>query len=153
MRSERGHASTRELAVGCYPRSLTATQPTPAQRRNAVIAVAVATLIQVVAQLLIKDGTSQLPKDPTLAQTAVGIFTILPLFIGYAFYGLFTVIMVLALRYVELSLTFPILALSYVWVAAASVLLRGESMNGLKIAGVAVIVGGVAVLGFGDKRS
>ncbi len=118
-----------------------------------MIAVAAATVIQVIAQLLIKEGTDLLPPDPSLAQTAVGIFTVLPLFIGYSCYGLFTVIMVLALRYVELSLTFPILALSYVWVAAASVMLRGESMNAPKIAGVAIIVGGVAVLGMGDKSS
>lgn len=140
-----------------YPRDLTATQPTPSstpkQRRSALIAVGFATVIQVVAQLLIKEGTDLLPPDPTLAQTAVGMFTILPLFAGYACYGLFTVVMVLALRHGELSMTFPILALSYVWVAAASAVLRNESMNAMKIAGVAVIVGGVAILGLGNKSS
>lgn len=126
---------------------------TPSQRRNALIAVAFATLIQVVGQLLIKEGADQLPADPTLADSFIGMFTILPLFAGYACYGLFTVVMVLALRHGELSMTFPILALSYVWVAAASAVLRHESMNAMKIAGVAVIVAGVAVLGLGDKRA
>jgi drug/metabolite transporter (DMT)-like permease len=136
---------------------LTATEPTqastPEQRRKALIAVAFATFIQVLAQVLIKEGTDLLPPDPTLAQTALGMFTILPLFAGYACYGLFTVVMVLALRHGELSMTFPILALSYVWVAAAAAVLRNESMNAMKIAGVAVIVAGVAILGWGDKRS
>jgi drug/metabolite transporter (DMT)-like permease len=113
--------------------------------------VAAATLIQVVGQLLIKQGTQQLPPDPTLVQTAMGMITILPLFAGFASYGLFTVVMVLALRHAELSITFPILALSYVWVAAASALWLGESMNAPKIAGVAIIVGGVAVLGRKEK--
>ncbi len=115
--------------------------------------VACATVIQVIGQLLIKAGTEQLPPDPTLAQTAMGMFTILPLFAGYACYGMFTVVMVLALRHGELSMTFPILALSYVWVAGASALWLHESLNFAKIAGVAVIVGGVAVLGRGDKTA
>lgn len=132
---------------------MTVTPSTPAQRRNALIAVAFATLIQVVGQVLFKEGTDLLPPDPSLMQTAVGIVTILPLFAGFACYGLFTVIMVLALRHAELSMTFPILALSYVWVAAASAVLRHESTNALKIAGIAVIVAGVAILGLGDKRS
>lgn len=106
-----------------------------------------------VGQLLIKQGTDQLPDSPTLVQTAVGMFTILPLFAGYACYGLFTVVMVLALRHGELSMTFPILALSYVWVAAASTLFRGETMTATKVAGIAVIVSGVAILGLGDRRS
>ncbi len=132
---------------------MTATQPTPAQRRNALIAVAGATVIQVFGQLLIKEGTDHLPVDPSLLQTLVGMFTILPLFAGYACYGLFTVVMVLALRHAELSMTFPIIALSYVWVAAASTVLRDESMNAFKIAGVAAIVCGVAILGLGERRS
>lgn len=102
---------------------------------------------------MIKAGTDVLPPDPTLMQTFLGMFTILPLFAGYACYGLFTVIMVLALRHAELSMTFPILALGYVWVAAASVLLRNESMNVSKISGVAIIVIGVAVLGRGNGQS
>ena len=128
-------------------------ESTPQQKRLAMIMVACATIIQVVGQLLIKAGTEQLPADPTLAQTAVGMFTILPLFAGYACYGMFTVVMVLALRHGELSMTFPILALSYVWVAGASAFWLGESMNLAKIAGVAIIVGGVAVLGRGEKRA
>jgi drug/metabolite transporter (DMT)-like permease len=130
---------------------LTAPPSTPTQRRNALIAVAFATLIQVVAQLLIKEGTGQLPAEATLTQNLVGMFTILPLFIGFACYGLFTVIMVLALRHAELSMTFPILALSYVGVAAGAVVFRGEQMNVMKVAGIAVIVAGVAILGLSDK--
>ena len=117
-----------------------------------MLMVAAATLIQDVGQLLIKQGTEQLPGEPTLVQTAIGMITILPLFLGYACYGLFTVIMVLALRHGELSMTFPILALNYVWVAGASAVWLGESLNAAKIAGVAVIVTGVAILGRGEKQ-
>jgi len=131
---------------------LTATESTPAQRRNALVMVACATLIQLVAQLLIKEGASHLGANPTLADTARGMFTVLPLFGGYALYGLFTIVMVLALKHGELSMLYPVMALSYVWVAIVSVVWLKEPINAAEIAGIAAIVGGVAVLGRGDKR-
>ena len=131
---------------------MTATESTPAQRRNALIMVACATLIQLVAQLLIKQGASQLGANPTLIQSALGMFTVLPLFSGYALYGLFTVVMVFALKHGELSMLYPVMALSYVWVAIVSVVWLKEPINAAEIAGIAAIVGGVAVLGRGDKR-
>ena len=112
--------------------------------------VACATLIQLVAQLLIKEGASQLGPSPTLADTALGMFTLLPLFSGYALYGLFTIVMVFALKHGELSMLYPVMALSYVWVAIVSVVWLKEPINAAEIAGIAAIVGGVAVLGRGD---
>jgi drug/metabolite transporter (DMT)-like permease len=59
--------------------------------------------------------------------------------------------MIVALKHGELSLLYPIISLSYVWVAILSVLLFHEAMNGLKIAGICVIVTGVAILGRGSR--
>jgi len=124
---------------------------TPKQRRNAILAIACAAIIQVVGQLLIKQGASQLGESPSLLQTLIGMFTILPLFSGYACYGLFTVIMVLALKHAELSVLYPIMSLTYVWLPLISVFWLGEAINAPIIAGIAVITLGVAVLGRGEK--
>jgi drug/metabolite transporter (DMT)-like permease len=129
---------------------LTTSDSSPQRRRNAAIAVGAATVIQVAGQLLIKRGAAQLGPDPTLLQTAIGMLTIPPLFAGYVLYGVFTVIMVFALRRAELSLLYPIMALTYVWVAAVSVLWLKEPISLAGMAGVAVIVSGVAVLGKGE---
>lgn len=59
--------------------------------------------------------------------------------------------MVFALRDGELSILYPIIALTYVWVTILSVLFFHESLNPLKLAGVAIVVAGVAVLGRGSK--
>ena len=59
--------------------------------------------------------------------------------------------MVVALKHGELSLLYPIISLSYVWVAILSVLIFHETMNALKIAGICVIMIGVAVLGRGSR--
>jgi drug/metabolite transporter (DMT)-like permease len=55
--------------------------------------------------------------------------------------------MILALRHGELSVLYPIISLSYVWVAIAAVLVFHESMNAIKVVGIATIIFGVAILG------
>jgi len=121
------------------------------KRRRAVFIVVACTLIGALAQVLIKFGSAHL-QNAGLITTALGIFTIPTLFAGYCLYGIFTVLLVFALRDAELSILSPVIALSYVWVTLASVLVFHETMNLPKVCGVAIIVLGVAVLGRGGMR-
>lgn len=82
-----------------------------------------------------------------MIDTALGILTHPMLFVGYALLGASTVLFVLALRRGELSLLYPVLTLGYVWVTILSVIIFQDTMNVFKIAGVAVIISGVAILG------
>jgi multidrug transporter EmrE-like cation transporter len=82
-----------------------------------------------------------------------GLATNLPLFSGLSCYGISTGLLVLALRYGELSVLYPIIALTYVWVSILSVVLLGETMNAFKIAGLSLIVVGVAVLGWRGAKA
>jgi len=82
----------------------------------------------------------------------VAIFTNLNLFIGYSLYGLSTVVLIIALKYGELSILYPVIALTYVWVTALSVGFYGESLNFWKFVGLTTIVLGVGVLGRGMKK-
>src|SRR5450755_4532987 len=103
------------------------------------------------AQVLIKLGANRLG-DAGLVGTLVGILTIPQLFAGYFLYGIFAVLLIYALRHGELSVLYPLIALGYVWVSILSVLVFHESMNAMKIAGVAIIIAGVAVLGWGSRN-
>lgn len=87
-----------------------------------------------------------------LVLTPAGLLTNLPLIAGCAFYGLFTVAMVLALREGELSLLYPIIALTYVWVTLLTYWLLKETPNLYKNLGIVTIVIGVAVLGRGGRK-
>ncbi len=80
------------------------------------------------------------------------IITNLPLLAGYALYGVNTLMLTLALRKGQLSLLYPIISLTYVWVAILSVLLFGESINLVEGTGLAIVVGGVALLGWDGRR-
>jgi len=119
-----------------------------AARRRSIAMMFGCTILGAVGQILIKLGAN------TLGQTNSPIAMLLtpPLFFGYVLYGLMTVLFVLALRDEELSILYPIIALTYVWVAALSVVIFKESLSLLRSVGVITIVTGVAVLGRSGRK-
>jgi multidrug transporter EmrE-like cation transporter len=110
------------------------------------------TLLGATAQVLIKMGAGSVGAHATLVHTLLMILTTRVLFFGYALYGVSTVLLILALRRGELSMLYPVIALTFVWVTILSVVVFHESMNAFKLAGITTIVIGVAVLGRGGKR-
>jgi len=122
-----------------------------AQQRRSFILVVCCTIIGAAAQVLIKMGASALGPSPTMVQTAMAMLLNPALFAGYSLYGISTILLVLALRHGQLSLLYPVFAMTYVWVTILSVVVFHESMNPYKLAGIAVIVGGIAVLGKGPS--
>jgi drug/metabolite transporter (DMT)-like permease len=123
----------------------------PAKRRLAIFIVLACTLLVAAAQYLIKLGANHL-SHAGLVATLIGIFTIPQLFAGYCLYGVFTAMFVYALRHGELSILYPLIALGYVWVTITAVVAFHDTMNPLKLAGLAVIIAGVAVLGWGGGK-
>jgi len=105
------------------------------------------TLLGAAAQILMKTGANQLA-----AQGLAGILSNLPLLAGYCLYGLSTLLLVLALRDGELSLLYPVIALTYVWVTILSKVIFHDRLSVSKLAGIAIIVAGVVVLGRNTKR-
>ena len=84
--------------------------------------------------------------------TLLNVITNWALIGGLSLYGVSTVLLVLALRDGELSLLYPVIALTYVWVTILSLVIFHDRANPLRMAGIGVIVIGVAVLGTGRKR-
>jgi drug/metabolite transporter (DMT)-like permease len=139
---------------------------TPSQKRKALWMVVAFTLLASIAQVLIKTGANALNRIPpgTTANIDLGsmhfqisaiIFaglTSIPLISGLALYGIGAVMMVLALQHGELSVLYPVISLSYVWVAILSVLIFHEHMNVFRLAGISVIIVGVAILGRSGSR-
>jgi multidrug transporter EmrE-like cation transporter len=129
-----------------------------ASRRRSIALVSACTVFGAAAQILIKVGVARfvIPERHDwiswLIALAMAFVTDLPLFSGYALYGLNTLLLVLALREGELSMLYPIIALTYVWVTLLSYALLPEKPNWYKNVGITVIVIGVAVLGRGKPR-
>lgn len=126
--------------------------------RKALLLVFSCTLIGALAQILMKQGSTQIGSHITLREVAqnpalfftysLGIITNIKLFAGYCLYGINTFLMALALKGRELSRLYPIIALTYVWVTILSLfVLPGEHMNFFRSIGIGFIVGGVSILG------
>ncbi len=119
-----------------------------AQRRRALLMVTTCTVIGAFAQLLIKTGANSLPGHLGFdLPSALAILTNVKVIAGYSLYGINTILLVLALRHAELSILYPIIALTYVWVSLLSIFVLHEHMNWDRAVGIALIVFGVAVIG------
>ena len=110
----------------------------------AIAAVAFATLLTATGQFLFKLGSANIVPGWDLLYNW-------PLIGGFAIYAVSAAILIVALKYGELSVLYPIIALSFVWVNIISFELLGESMNTFKWAGVSIIIIGVSCIGYGSK--
>jgi uncharacterized membrane protein len=118
----------------------------PSGSYRSVLLVFACTVLGAAAQILMKIGMTHFKPDP------IALATNLPLVAGYVLYGLNTLMLVMALKEGELSMLYPIIALTYVWVTLLSYVLLHELPNVYKNIGIATIVIGVAVLGRGGKK-
>lgn len=140
---------------------------TDRQKRIALWMVIAFTLLASIAQIFIKTGANALNRIPPASVTSLAVgsmhfqlstiviaaLTSIPLMGGLALYGVGAVMMVLALQHGELSVLYPVISLSYVWVAILSVLIFHEHMNAYRVGGIAVIIAGVAILGRSGSKS
>ena len=75
------------------------------------------------------------------------------LYIGIGFYGIGLIFMLKALRRGELTVIYPIMATSFIWVCFMSpFFFSTDSMNPMKWVGIAIIVLGVSLVGIGGRK-
>ncbi|MCS7042702.1 MAG: EamA family transporter [Bryobacteraceae bacterium] len=115
--------------------------------RQSVGLVFLCTLFGVAAQYFIKSSGMQMAQI-----TLASLLTNWHLWAGLSLYGVSTGLLILALRDGELSLLYPVISLTYVWVTVLSVLVFHEKLTGPKVAGIATICCGVALLGKGRSQ-
>ena len=108
--------------------------------------VVASTVIGAAAQILLRFGADNLNSSGLK-----GILTNWPLLGGYACLGFMTILVVLALRGGQLSVLYPIIALTYVWVTILSPMFFKDDINASKIIGLALIIAGVSFIGAGSR--
>ena len=72
------------------------------------------------------------------------------LFGGVALYAVGTLLFIPALKGGDLSVLYPFVSLSYIWVSFLSIKFLGEKMNKFKWLGIALIIVGVTFIGVGS---
>ena len=106
--------------------------------------VILATLVGAFGPILLKKASAKrLSKLSSLV-------TNYHLFGGVAIYAIGTLLFIPALKGGDLSVLYPFVALTYIWVSLLSVKFLGEKMNKLKWLGIALIIIGVSLIGIGS---
>jgi multidrug transporter EmrE-like cation transporter len=133
--------------------------PTAAHSRKSIYMVLGCTVFAATAQVLMKFGMAHSlpPVNPSDSSTWLPLLLALlgdtPLILGFCAHSLNALLLIMALRDGELSMLYPIIALTYVWVNLLSMYFFHEAMNVWKALGIALVIGGVALLGRASARA
>ena len=115
-------------------------------KRWAIGLVAVCTLFTSFAQVLYKFGADK------LSFNLISIITNWPIIAGLFLYGIGAVLLITALKGGDVSVLYPIVSTSYIWVSLFSMYFFGEIMNLYKWVGIITIFFGVIFVAKGSKK-
>lgn len=116
------------------------------EKKNfAIFLMFLTTILTSSAQILYKFGIR------TLEFNLLSIITNWQIIFGLILYAVGAVVMITALKHGEVSVLYPIIATSYIWVSIGSSVFFDELMNLWKWAGVFFIVMGVVIISYGSK--
>jgi drug/metabolite transporter (DMT)-like permease len=108
----------------------------------AIFLVAFCTVLTTSAQLIYKKGLDQ----PDMLITALWLG------VGLIIYGVGALLLVIALKGGELSVLYPVIATSFIWVTLSAFFLFGEALSVWKWLGIFSIMLGVSLIGFGGSK-
>ena len=104
------------------------------------------TLLTSTAQLFYKWGAEKLQFD------LVSIVTNVDLIIGMLLYIVGGTLLIISFRGGEVSVLYPIIATSYIWVSFMAIYFLGETMNAYKWLGVFTIMVGMVLINYGSAK-
>jgi len=105
----------------------------------AIALVLLCTLMTSTAQIIYKLGVKP--------------FNVYLILMGLVIYGIAAAVLITALKGGELSVLYPIIATSYIWVSLFSpIFFPSDTMNLLKWIGVIFIILGISFIGLGSKK-
>jgi len=106
----------------------------------AVLMVLGCSVLAAVGQIFLKMGSSG------ISGNIFSWLTNAKLIIGIGLYAISTIIFVLALRMGDVSMLYPVIAASYIWVAIMAYVFLGESFTIARWIGVGLIMAGIVFI-------
>jgi multidrug transporter EmrE-like cation transporter len=116
-------------------------------KKRAIFVIILCTLIITISQLFWKTGVEKIVVGNFLS------FFNTPMLIGVVLYGISSFLVLYALKHGELSVVYPILATSYVWISIIAPIMFHETVKITNIFGVTIIILGISLLGRGIQKN
>src|SRR3989338_1347814 len=104
------------------------------------------TILTSAAQIFYKFGADKLEFN------FISLVTNYYLIAGLLIYCIGAVLLITALKGGELSVLYPVIATSYIWVSFLSVRFFNDSINIYRWAGIITIIFGISFIGLGSKK-
>ena len=111
-----------------------------------IVLMIICTLFTSTAQILYKIGAGRLTLD------IFSIITNWHLIIGIILYTIGAILMIIALKGGEVTILFPIITLSYIWVNIGSKYFFNEELNMFKWLGIGALVIGIMLINPGGEK-
>jgi drug/metabolite transporter (DMT)-like permease len=116
-------------------------------KKEALYLIILCTVFTSLGQILLKKGVGGL--DISVLSSFLNVY----LFFGLVSYLVGALLLLKAFQFGELSIVYPIIATSFVWVSIISpYIFPSDSMNGIKWLGTGVILLSVSLLGWAGTR-
>ena len=115
-------------------------------RKKSIFIIILATFLVSLAQVFFKIGSQ------TVTKQISSLLLNLPLFFGFLFYGFGAILVLMALRGNELTLIYPMITTSYVWVFFISVYFFDEIFSFFKVFGILLIIMGISIINMSKSR-
>lgn len=107
--------------------------------------VVVCTILTTIAQLSFKLGASSI-------NFSILSFVNPYIISGFVAYGLAAILFIIALKFGELSLIYPVWSLSFVWITLVSMFFLNETVSLSNWIGITFIIAGISFIGFGARN-
>jgi len=113
----------------------------------AILLVIFSTLFTTSGQILFKIGADNLVYEVMALVTNWGII------LGFVAYGMGAGLLIFALKKGDLSVVYPFVSLSFIWVSLIAFLFLNESLILVNWVGIFLIVSGISFIGFGANHA
>jgi multidrug transporter EmrE-like cation transporter len=111
----------------------------------AILLMVICTVFTSSAQIFYKVGANK------LSFNFISIITNWQLILGLILYGIGAVLVIIALKGGEVTVLYPIITSSYIWVSLASGYFFGEKIGMFRWAGIFLIILGIVIITLGQK--
>ena len=112
----------------------------------AIVLMILCTFFTSTAQLLYKSGANKLEFN------LMSIISNWNIFLGLFLYGIGAILLIVALKWGQVTILYPILASSFIWVTLGSSYFFGEIISLSRWIGVLFIIIGILMINFSEKR-
>ncbi len=113
---------------------------------QAILLVVLVSMIGAVASLFQKLGSAKLVLQKRRPWAFIRSLINPQVVIGLLLYVIATSLFVIALRFHNVSVLYPLTSLTYVWIAVLSILILKEQMNTYKWGGILLVLAGVVLI-------